>query len=110
MKSIKTVTAKIYLGLKEGYTDKVHSLDEVKDFLQDYVDGVSLCVTITPITFIYKGGREDGVIICLINYPRFPTTKEKLEQKAEEIASLCKERYKQKRISIEYQDGTIMLE
>jgi len=28
----------------------------------------------------------------------------------EEIAKLCKERYKQNRISIEYQDETIMLE
>lgn len=110
MKSIETITAKIYLGLREGYTDRFHSLDDVKDFLQDYTDSIGLCVTITPTTFIYKDGREEGVIIGLINYPRFPTDKEKLEQTAEEIASLCKERYKQNRVSIEYRDRTIMLE
>ena len=110
MKSVETITAKIYLGLKEGYTNKVHTLDEVKDFIQDYVDKTSFCVTITPTTFIYKSGREDGVIIGLINYPRFPSNKKEIERKAEEIASICKKEYAQKRVSIEYQDRTIMLE
>jgi len=109
-KTVETITAKIYLGLREGYTDKVHSLDDVKDFLQEYVNRVSLCVTIIPTTFIYKDNRDDGAIIGLMNYPRFPTTKEDLEKTAEEIARLCKERYKQNRISIEYQDKTVMIE
>lgn len=65
---------------------------------------------ITPTTFIYKDGREKGVIIGLINYPRFPSTKKDLEQKAQEIAQLCKDRFKQNRISVEYKDKTIMLE
>ena len=109
-KSLETITAKIFLGLREGYSDKTHTIDEVRDFLQEYVDRVSLCVTVTPTTFIYKHGREEGVIIGLINYPRFPTTKDKLKQTTEEIAKLCKERYKQTRVSIEYQDETVMLE
>ena len=109
VKNVETITAKIYLGLREGYTDKVYSIDEVKDLLQDYVNEVGLCVTVSPTTFIYKDGREEGVIIGLINYPRFPTTKEKLERTAEDIANKCKERYKQIRISIEYQDRTLMI-
>ncbi|MBI2057142.1 hypothetical protein HYT91_02705 [Candidatus Pacearchaeota archaeon] len=110
MKSVETITAKIYLGLREGYTNKVHTINEVKNFLQDYVDKTSFCVTITPTTFVYKNGRENGVIIGLINYPRFPKTKKELKRRAEEIAKLCKEEYKQNRISIEYPDKTIMLE
>jgi len=109
-KSLETITAKIFLGLREGYGDRVHNIDEVKDFLQRYTDRISLCLTVTPTTFIYKDGREDGVIIGLINYPRFPTTREKLKQTAEEIANMCKEEYKQNRVSIEYQDQTVMLE
>ena len=109
-KSLETITAKIYLGLREGYTEKVHTLDEVKDFLQQYVNKVGLCVTVTPTTFVYKDGREDGAVIGLINYPRFPTTREKLKQTAEEIAGLCKTKYNQNRVSIEYQDETVMLE
>lgn len=109
-KSLETITAKIFLGLREGYTDKVHTINEVEDFLQKYVNKVGLCVTITPTTFVYKNGREEGAVIGLINYPRFPTTKENLEKTAEEIALLCKEEYKQIRVSIEYQDKTVMLE
>lgn len=110
MKSEKTITAKIYLGLREGYTEKAYSLDELKDFLQQHTDRIGLCVTVSPTTFIYKNGREEGAIIGLINYPRFPTTRKKLEETAEEIASLCKIRFNQNRVSIEYQEKTVMLE
>ena len=110
MKSVETITAKIYLGLREGYTNKIHSINELKDFLQKYVDKKSYCVTITPTNFIYKDGREKGAIIGLINYPRFPSNKKEIKRKAEEIASLCKDKYKQNRVSIEYQARTIMLE
>jgi|SRR3989338_5311469 len=110
IKTVDTITAKIYLGLKEGYTCEVHTLDEVKDFLQEYVNTHGLCVTVTPTNFIYTNGREDGVVIGLINYPRFPKTKEEIRRTSEEIAELCKDRFGQKRLSIEYQDQTIMFE
>lgn len=110
MKSVETITAKIYLGLREGYSRKIHSLNELKNFLQRYVNKTGFCVTVTPTNFIYTEGREPGAIIGLINYPRFPKTKKELKQRAEEIAKLCKDKYKQNRISIEYQDRTIMLE
>jgi hypothetical protein len=108
-KSVETITAQIYLGLREGYTDNVHTLDELKDFLQIYVDKEKLCVTVTPTTFVYTNGREEGAIIGLINYPRFPTTRKKIKQIAEDIAKLCKKEYKQNRVSIQYQDITTML-
>jgi hypothetical protein len=108
--TVETITAKIYLGLREGYTDKVHTISELEDFLQKETDKGGLCVTVTPTKFIYKDGREDGAIIGLINYPRFPTTKEQLEKDAERIAKLCKEEYKQNRVSIEYQNKTVMFE
>lgn len=31
-----------------------------------------MCVTLTPQTFIYTGGREEGFKVGFINYPRFP--------------------------------------
>ncbi len=45
-----------------------------------------LCVTIEPTTFIYTGGEESGYVIGLINYPRFPSTAEKINRRAEDIA------------------------
>lgn len=45
-----------------------------------------LCVTIEPATFIYTGGEEDGYRVGLLNYPRFPTTSQALQARAEVIA------------------------
>lgn len=39
-----------------------------------------LCVTITPTTFIYTGGEEQGFAVGFVNYPRFPV---------ESAAELC---------------------
>lgn len=33
-----------------------------------------LCVTVTPTSYVYTGGAEEGVIVGLINYPRFPSS------------------------------------
>lgn len=55
-----------------------------------------LCVTITPTTFVYTGGSEEGVEIGFVNYPRFPTTPHELLERAEYVArvllnELCQE-------------------
>jgi hypothetical protein len=44
---------------------------------------IGLCVTVTPTTFIYTRGAEDGVAVGLTNYPRFPTTPDDLQARAE---------------------------
>lgn len=41
-----------------------------------------LCVTIEPTLFIYTGGEETGFVVGLVNYPRFPSTTEAIEQRA----------------------------
>jgi hypothetical protein len=41
-----------------------------------------LCVTIEPSTFIYTGGEEQGYVVGLLNYPRFPSTPEQLDARA----------------------------
>jgi hypothetical protein len=45
-----------------------------------------LCVTIEPTAFIYTGGEEAGYRVGLLNYPRFPTTPQALEARAESVA------------------------
>lgn len=45
-----------------------------------------LCVTLTPTTFIYTGGAEEGVAVGFVNYPRFPTTPIALKDKAQRVA------------------------
>lgn len=45
-----------------------------------------LCVTIEPTRFIYTGGQEDGFVVGLINYPRFPTTPDLIDERARVLA------------------------
>jgi len=41
-----------------------------------------LCVTIDKTTYIYTGGEENGFVVGLINYPRFPQTPEQILDRA----------------------------
>lgn len=40
---------------------------------RQYCDTAGLCVTVTETVYVYTGGSEPGVIVGLINYPRFPS-------------------------------------
>lgn len=39
---------------------------------RDFCDKEGLCVTVTPTSYVYTGGEEEGLVVGLINYPRFP--------------------------------------
>lgn len=45
-----------------------------------------LCVTLTPTTFIYTHGAEDGMRIGFVNYPRFPKTAAAILERANHVA------------------------
>lgn len=45
-----------------------------------------LCVTVKPTKFIYTGGMEDGAEVGLVNYPRFPSTPDEIQQNAVGLA------------------------
>jgi hypothetical protein len=61
-----------------------------KNTCESFCTSVGLCVTVTPTTYVYRGGREDGVIVGLINYPRFPKPKDFIVGQAMELAELLK--------------------
>ena len=116
MKIKKSFTAKICLGLREGYTQKVHTLDEVYTISHQYCNSVGLCVTVTPTRFIYTQGAgiadgyEDGCFVELISYPRFPQSKYDIVGNALDLAKLFMVEFKQTRISIIASDQTYLLE
>jgi hypothetical protein len=107
--SIDTYWATIYVGLKEGYDGVVHSAEEAKDICQAYVNNGGAAVTVTETEFIYKHGREPGVIVGLINYPRFPKKSEEIRAVAVKIAQRLKDAFKQHRVSVLFPDHTVML-
>lgn len=110
MKKNATFTASIYVGLRHGYAGETSSSDEVRQWLQNYCNEVKLGLTFTQTEFIYVDGGEPGVIIGLINYPRFPTTIEDIKEKALAIAKGLMELCQQERVSVVFSDETIMLE
>jgi hypothetical protein len=59
------------------WTVTIHMAGDISlagQIIQRHAIDFPLCVNLTPTSFIYTGGREEGFAIGLINYPRFPAT------------------------------------
>jgi hypothetical protein len=110
MKKVDTFTADIYLGFRHGYSDRFSSVDEVRAWVQNYCNEQKIGVTFTPTEFIYTDGNESGVIIGLINYPRFPKAKETIKYMAMIIAQSLMRLCHQERVSVVFSDETVMFE
>jgi hypothetical protein len=67
VKQAQTYWVKIYIS---------GPIDVAKQVLREECKREGLCVTIEPTTFIYTGGEEEGYVVGLVNYPRFPKTPE----------------------------------
>lgn len=73
-------------------------ITQAKKVCREYCFSIGLCVTVDPTTYIYTGGEEEGFRVGLINYPRFPSTKEALGETARDLAQclliqLCQHSY-----------------
>lgn len=75
-------------------------VDVARQVCREYCFDVGYCVTVEPTTYIYTGGEEAGVVVGLINYPRFPATQEEIDAKAEELAMRLMQRCCQQSFSI----------
>jgi hypothetical protein len=72
-----------------------------------YCDNVGFCVTVTPTEYVYTEGQTEGVIVGLINYPRFPATQDDIWARAEELAHLLREELDQESFTIQAPDKTV---
>lgn len=54
--------------------------------IQRYAAETGLCVTLSPQSFIYTGGREEGFRVGFINYPRFPAEPSDITSRAHDLA------------------------
>jgi hypothetical protein len=109
MKSAKTFTATIYVGFKMGYNGDELPWSVGEKICQDFVNDIGLCVTLTPTAFVYKYGRENGMTVGLINYPRFPDAQMNIKVKAFRLAKLLMSAYRQQRVSVVFPDETFTL-
>lgn len=83
------------------------SLEQIKQACRMYCSDVGLCVTVTPTTYIYTYGEEEGAIIGLINYPRFPAEREAIMKKATELAQSIMISCRQKAYTIQDSEKAI---
>tara|TARA_R110002074_G_scaffold262994_1_gene435095 strand:+ start:11258 stop:11611 length:354 start_codon:yes stop_codon:yes gene_type:complete len=82
---------------------------DIEDQCRTYCDEVGLCVTCTPTTFIYTNGEEEGYIVGLINYPRFPSTPDAIWSHAEALAERLRLESGQDSYTIQAPDKTVWI-
>jgi hypothetical protein len=81
-KTAPTFWAKIYISGPIEIAEQIIRAECLRE---------GLCVTIEPTKFIYTGGEEEGYVVGLINYPRFPATPNDIVIKAIYLANLLLE-------------------
>lgn len=106
---VPTYEAKIYLGLKAGYYGETSPTSEVEQICQRYVDKVGLAVTVQKLNFIYTDGNEKGIVVGLINYPRFPSSNVEVNEHAFELANQLVKALDQYRCSVVTTDNTFLI-
>lgn len=81
--------------------------EEAKTFCREFCDEVGLCVTVTKTSYVYTGGDEDGVIVGLINYPRFPSTHLEILTRAVRLAEKLRVALHQQSFTVQSPEGTV---
>jgi hypothetical protein len=66
-------------------------VNEAKQIIRKEVLKGGLCVTITPVDYLYLGGEESGYVVGLLQYPRYPESQESLRDKARHLMQLLLE-------------------
>lgn len=82
----------IYIGLRQTATGKIHDMNTVRAVMDMAIESVGICVSVTETQFMYpspNGVRaEPGVIVGVINYPRFQESCASLLEKTDKLAQL----------------------
>lgn len=77
----------------------------------EYCQELGFCVTVTETRYIYRDcavhGTDDGVIVGLINYPRYPETPAEIWARAEVLAARLCDGLSQQSYTIQAPDKTV---
>lgn len=77
-----------------------------KSICREFCDKEGLCVTVTPTAYVYTGREEAGVIVGLINYPRFPAAPGMIFATAKALAERLRDMLGQDSFTIQTPDAT----
>jgi len=83
------------------------SPSQARSICAEHCDKVGLCVTVTETDYVYTGGVEGGVIVGLINYPRFPAEPREIWNRAEALGHKLREGLFQESFTIQAPDKTV---
>lgn len=83
--------------------------DEAVKICREFCDKVGLCVTVTPLSFVYRGGECYGLAIGLINYARFPKGRCHIWQTAVDLAYKLKEGLGQGSFTVQDDERSVFL-
>ncbi len=125
-RSLPTFEAKIYVGFRHGYLPYSQVVAETKDPITlvrevcEEMVKTGWCLSIQPIEYIYTKtkatasspavGGEPGVVVGVINYPKYPSSVHELRHRIIELASKLMERLKQTGVSVVFTDETLFIE
>ena len=101
--------ANIYCGLRKQYSKKTYSFKFAEKICQQYINEVKWCISITKTKYIYVDGNENGIIVGIIYYPRFPLSNKQLKNRTINLANLLMEQLNQNRVTIVFNNSTKML-
>ena len=60
-------------------------IEHAKQVIRRFCMDRPCCVTVTPTTYIYRGGEEAGFVVGVRNYPRFPADAHALREEAGDL-------------------------
>lgn len=83
--------------------------EQAQEICRSFCSRQGACVTVSKTEYIYTGGQEKGVIIGLINYPRFPKAPVDIFQQALALANDLLVGLHQTSLTIWAPDGTTWL-
>lgn len=110
MKTTASYNVQIWCGLKVGYEGPEYSVSDAIKLCQDYVDKEKECVTVTPTSFVYTDGFENGVVVGFISYPRFYRNHIIIRKRAIDLAQILMNSLGQNRVTLTTPTESIMLE
>ena len=84
-------------------------VEKAKEVCQAFCDKKGECVTVTPTTYIYTGGAEEGMAIGFINYARFPRSCTAIDNRALSLAELLLKELEQDSVSMVSDNTSIFL-
>ena len=116
IKSCKTFTAQVTMGLKKRYTTEIIPIDVFKQellktqksILEKY--NVELSTKIRQCEIFFLGQDEPSMELEFIQYPKFPQEESVLKNAIVELTKMMTVELEQNRVVIVFTDETIMLE